>query len=470
MINLNKNSTKKGCLDIYSLYRFTLIFMIAMLFTQVNVWGQSFCETSSYGVNPGFKSATKSANASGPFYLRVYVHVIRRDDGTGGQPISAVHEAMSILNADFNPHNIYFVWDCVVHYVDSDHRYLVNHNAIFRESEGHDDGIDMYLFPDEANGGGSINGDIGELTEFRIGGREGHSAGISYVRSSVMSHEMGHILNLYHTHHGCEEGGTWENTDGSNCDTAGDYICDTPADPKLIARVDAETCEWNGAGHPATCAPPEPLDNYNPNTRLIMSYTKVACREYFTEGQAQRMRDAIVDNVNHPHLQAVIVPNLAIIDDYAANDVEYFETDGSISLVANIDPGADITYTSRVSINLFPGFHAQNGSKFHAYINGCDNTTDRQIPSDDELGYLRNYPNPFTGQTTIEFVLTKDTPVTLFVSDVAGRTVAVLLNNDEKTQGTHSVTFNGDNYPAGMYYYTIQAGDLYGTQKMILAK
>jgi len=44
------------------------------------------------------------------------------------------------------------------------------------------------------------------------------------------------------------------------------------------------------------------------------------------------------------------------------------------------------------------------------------------------------------------------------------------LNNDEKTEGTHTVTFDGNNYPAGMYYYTIQAGEYYGTQKMILAK
>jgi len=141
----------------------------------------------------------------------------------------------------------------------------------------------------------------------------------------------------------------------------------------------------------------------------------------------------------------------------------------------NILSGGDVTFDAGNFIRLNPGFHAQRGSKFHAYIDGCpDNVSTKEEPLVSDLGAtlgsLRNYPNPFTGQTTIEFILTQDTPVTLFVSDVTGKQVAVLLNNNKKTQGTHSVTFDGNNYPAGMYYYTIQAGDLYGTQKMILAK
>jgi len=157
------------------------------------------------------------------------------------------------------------------------------------------------------------------------------------------------------------------------------------------------------------------------------------------------------------------------------NDNYFKEVHNYIRASNKILSGADAAYDARVKITLEPGFHAQNGSKFHAYLEGCpDNVENREEPLVSELdakrGYLRNYPNPFTGQTTIEFVLTQDTPVTLFVSDVTGKQVAMLLNKEAKTQGTHSVTFDGNNYPAGMYYYTIQAGDLYGTQKMILAK
>jgi len=88
-----------------------------------------------------------------------------------------------------------------------------------------------------------------------------------------------------------------------------------------------------------------------------------------------------------------------------------------------------------------------------------------------EMGIdVRNYPDPFSEETTIEFDLPKDTPVTLFVSDMTGRQVAVLIENEQKNVGKHQVTFDGSDYAAGMYYYTIRAGEYVTTQKMILAK
>jgi len=84
--------------------------------------------------------------------------------------------------------------------------------------------------------------------------------------------------------------------------------------------------------------------------------------------------------------------------------------------------------------------------------------------------YISNFPNPFTGQTTIAFSLSHDSPVTLIVSDATGRQVATLLTNEMTTSGTHEVTFDGTRHAAGVYYYTIQAGDYGGTQKMILVK
>jgi len=82
---------------------------------------------------------------------------------------------------------------------------------------------------------------------------------------------------------------------------------------------------------------------------------------------------------------------------------------------------------------------------------------------------VRNYPNPFSVQTTIEFDLPEDAPVTIFVSDMTGKQVAVLLD-EEKYAGKHQVIFDGTNHTAGMYYYTIQAGEYVTTQKMIIVK
>lgn len=97
-----------------------------------------------------------------------------------------------------------------------------------------------------------------------------------------MSHEIGHCFNLLHTH------STYfgvENT--NNCTYAEDRLCDTPADSGLLNadgtyNVDSN---WNYTG----------TDGYNPDTEKIMSYSTPSCLNQFTNGQAIRMRDAILN-------------------------------------------------------------------------------------------------------------------------------------------------------------------------------
>ena len=74
------------------------------------------------------------------------------------------------------------------------------------------------------------------------------------LTTHVISHEMGHDLNLFHTHHGTfdtngENGNDpyhcKELVNGSNSDTCGDYIEDTPADPNLSGKVN-NYCMYTG--------------------------------------------------------------------------------------------------------------------------------------------------------------------------------------------------------------------------------
>lgn len=81
---------------------------------------------------------------------------------------------------------------------------------------------------------------------------------------------------------------------------------------------------------------------------------------------------------------------------------------------------------------------------------------------------LSNHPNPFNANTTIAFDLLSDSKVSLYVTDMMGKKIATLLSNEQKSEGANTVTFNASNYPSGMYYYTLQAGDYLETQKMIL--
>jgi len=81
-----------------------------------------------------------------------------------------------------------------------------------------------------------------------------------------------------------------------------------------------------------------------------------------------------------------------------------------------------------------------------------------------------NYPNPFSKETTIAFELSTNSQVTLFVTDVTGKKIATLLNNEPQMKGLNTITFNGADFATGIYYYTIMSGDFTMTQKMILMK
>ncbi len=106
--------------------------------------------------------------------------------------------------------------------------------------------------------------------------------------SRTVSHEMGHYFGLLHTFEG-SDGPTPELVDGSNCETAGDLVCDTPADPYV-------------AGDPADQYVDEDMDCrfirqirdgnsdwFVPDVGNIMSYYQSACSCGFTYGQYDRM-------------------------------------------------------------------------------------------------------------------------------------------------------------------------------------
>jgi hypothetical protein len=81
----------------------------------------------------------------------------------------------------------------------------------------------------------------------------------------------------------------------------------------------------------------------------------------------------------------------------------------------------------------------------------------------------QNYPNPFNPGTTIEFQILKETHVTLSVFNAIGQPVATLVDQ-EKTSGTHHVTFDAADLPAGIYHYRLEANGHSDIKKMMLLK
>lgn len=165
------------------------------------------------------------------------------------------------------------------------------------------------------------------------------------------------------------------------------------------------------------------------------------------------------------YTQAILNGNLST--NYSAeNYIISPPENGSAVVQAN----KNVTMKAGEYIKLLPGFTAKYGCDFLAIIDDCNNASAPKIGSLTNALTLRNFPNPFSGKTTIEFELPNDSKATLFVTDMIGKKVATLLDNEAQAKGYHTVNFDGSNYPPGMYYYTLQAGDYVETQKMILMK
>ncbi|MBN2829333.1 MAG: choice-of-anchor J domain-containing protein [Candidatus Cloacimonetes bacterium] len=85
-----------------------------------------------------------------------------------------------------------------------------------------------------------------------------------------------------------------------------------------------------------------------------------------------------------------------------------------------------------------------------------------------------NYPNPFNPETTINYSVKNDGPVSLDIYNVRGQKVRTLVNDVQKS-GNHTVVWNGtDNngkvVSSGVYFYKMSAGNYNQTKKMMLMK
>jgi hypothetical protein len=104
-----------------------------------------------------------------------------------------------------------------------------------------------------------------------------------------------------------------------------------------------------------------------------------------------------------------------------------------------------------------------------------------------EYSLSQNFPNPFNPVTKINYTIpnveTRHASslqmVTLKIYDALGNEVATLVN-EEKQPGIYEVEFSakggsasggdGCNFPSGIYFYQLKAGNFIETKKMVLLK
>ncbi len=85
------------------------------------------------------------------------------------------------------------------------------------------------------------------------------------------------------------------------------------------------------------------------------------------------------------------------------------------------------------------------------------------------VGLSQNYPDPFNPTTIIDYRLSNDSFVSLVIYDILGRRVETLIDGVEQA-GSHSILFNGNKLPSGVYFYQLEAEGESLARKMVLLR
>lgn len=216
--------------------------------------------------------------------IPVKAHIIRQSNGAGGLNEATLNAAIATMNTIYQPINLQFYLCSGVHYIDDDNLYNCdidtdNSQLILNNVN---DAVNIYFAGVLTASGSQLNG----ISSFPSGNASANWL-IMYNgavgNGETLSHEMGHYWNLYHSHETAYGKELVTRGAGANCTTAGDRVCDTPADP-CCYFYNSSNCTYNGTAVDASGA------TYSPQISNLMSYYG-ACRTQFTIGQQNRVSD-----------------------------------------------------------------------------------------------------------------------------------------------------------------------------------
>jgi hypothetical protein len=106
-------------------------------------------------------------------------------------------------------------------------------------------------------------------------------------------------------------------------------------------------------------------------------------------------------------------------------------------------------------------------SQFTNINTGCLSTGIADDTENEKLSISQNYPNPFNKSTSIDITLKETNSVSIEVYNAIGQNV-IVQNSEKVSAGTHTFTIDCSKLTAGVYFYTVKAGDATVTRKMIV--
>lgn len=110
-----------------------------------------------------------------------------------------------------------------------------------------------------------------------------------------------------------------------------------------------------------------------------------------------------------------------------------------------------------------------NGTILSTNTGGITTIKNTHFENPDTYYLKQNFPNPFNPITTIDYEISNPAFVTIKISDMLGK--EIILINENKTRGTYHISFDGSNFPSGIYYYSLIVNDqILDVKKMVLLK
>ncbi|GAB4001092.1 hypothetical protein GCM10028807_56300 [Spirosoma daeguense] len=252
------------------------------------------------------KQATNAAFST-ITYVPIRPHVLRRSDGTGGISTANINYVIAITNRYylFNGYGIqFYLAGDKPDYIDNTDQYnsFTDERALTR---GHDvnNALNQYYINKFASGIGGYSyypaNNVQSTRSFVLH----EPSGLDDMAHRLIPHELGHNFNLIHTF-GNNNGttGTSElvtRSEGANCSTDGDLVCDTPADPYNMSGAKL-LYDGNGCPQydPNSTARDAKGMAYTPSITNLMSYY-FPCSHEFTTGQFERMQAALALRQTH---------------------------------------------------------------------------------------------------------------------------------------------------------------------------
>ncbi|MEM6320703.1 MAG: zinc-dependent metalloprotease, partial [Bacteroidota bacterium] len=297
------------------MHRFTLLFFLMILLTTIteaqehrhvcgNTYADQMSQMKRYLNNMRIAKSRPSRSRNAVTYIPIQFNVITKNDGSGGVQITDLMDQMCLLNEQFGEFDVRFFFAEDPKYIANEviyENHTVTSAQFTMRQRRNREALNVWMVNDASSSSGPPVGiTLGyyDTVNDWVVIRRNQISG----QNNTLAHEVGHFFSLMHPHLGWDadpysttkhgspvsdrapNGSRTELMDGSNCETAGDMLCDTRPDYNFaLTWNNRNSCDYS-----ADVKDPNG-DQVDPDETLIMSYFSDNCTSRFTQSQVDLM-------------------------------------------------------------------------------------------------------------------------------------------------------------------------------------